>query len=100
LLKIQSFTFDLLRPPPPGPSTKERAEVKRVARELPKRLNQLLAFNWRQKSSVRLQITFSIEGVFDTGLLRAYNKPLYEQKCSDLFESYSERDAGVDNTAA
>ena len=33
-------------------------------------------------------------------LARAYDKPLYEQKCSAIFEhvseSYPERDAGVD----
>ena len=40
-----------------------------------------------------------IEDTLDTGLPRAYDKPLYEQKCSALFEhifeSYPERDAGV-----
>jgi len=42
--------------------------------------------------------------VLDTGLPRAYDKPLYAQKCSALFEhiyeSYPERDAGVYGTAA
>lgn len=41
----------------------------------------------------------AIEDVLDTGLPRAYDKPLYEQKCTALFEhvyeSYPERDAGV-----
>jgi type I restriction enzyme R subunit len=35
----------------------------------------------------------------DTGLPRVYDKPLYEQKCSALFEhifeSYPERDASI-----
>lgn len=39
------------------------------------------------------------ETSLNTGLPRAYAKPLYEQKCTTLsehiFESYPERDAGV-----
>ena len=53
----------------------------------------------RQKSSARSQLKPAIEDVLDTGLPRAYDKPLYERKCSALFEhiyeSYPERDAGV-----
>jgi len=49
--------------------------------------------------SDRSQIKLPIEDMLDTGLPRAYGKPLYQQKCSALFEhlyeSYPERDAGV-----
>jgi type I restriction enzyme R subunit len=73
--------------------------VKKVARELLTRLKQLLVLNWRQKSSARSQLKLAIEDVLDTGLPRAYDKPLYQQKCAALFEhvfeSYPERDAGV-----
>jgi type I restriction enzyme R subunit len=45
----------------------------------------------------------AIEDVLDT-LPPAYDRPLYAQKCSALFEhvyeSYPERDAGVYSTAA
>lgn len=55
--------------------------------------------NWRQKSSARSQIKLAIEDLLDTGPPRSYDKPLYEQKCSALFEhryeSYPKRDAGV-----
>ncbi len=68
------------------------------------RLKQLLVLNWRQKSTARSQLKLTIEDVLDTGLPRAYDKPLYEQKCSALFEhifeSYPERDAGVYASAA
>jgi len=41
----------------------------------------------------------TVAGVLDTGLPRAFDKPLYEQKCSALFEhiyeSYPERDTGA-----
>ncbi len=80
-------------------SPDERAEVKKVARELLNRLKQLLVLNWRQKSTARSQLKLTIEDVLDTGITRAYDKQLYEQKCSALFEhvyeSYPERDAGV-----
>jgi len=53
----------------------------------------------RQKAAARSQLKLTIEDVLDTGLPRAYDKPLCEQKCSALFEhiyeSYPERDAGV-----
>jgi len=91
--------FDILTRPAPELSDAERAEVKQVARELLNRLKQLLVLNWRQKSTARSQIKLTIEDVLDTGLPRAYAKPLYEQKCSALFEhvfeNYPERDAGV-----
>jgi type I restriction enzyme R subunit len=65
----------------------------------PRRLKQLLVLNWRQKSAARSQLRLAIEDVLDTGLPRAYDKPLYEQKCSALFEhiyeSYPERDTGI-----
>ena len=63
------------------------------------KLQQLLVINWRQKSAARSQIKLAIEDVLDTGLPPVYDKPLYEQKCSALFEhvyeTYPERDAGV-----
>jgi type I restriction enzyme R subunit len=91
--------FDILTRPAPELSSQERAEVKKIARELLARLKQLLVLNWRQKSSARSQIKLAIEDMLDTGLPRAYDKPLYQQKCSalfeHLFESYPERDGGV-----
>jgi hypothetical protein len=94
--------FDILTRPAPELSRDERAEVKKVARELLNRLKQLLVLNWRQKSSARSQIKLTIEDVLDT-LPAAYDRPLYAQKCSALFghmyESYPERDANVYVTA-
>lgn len=90
--------FDILTRPAPELSADERAEVKKVTSELLNRLKQLLVLNWRQKSSARSQIKLAIEDVLDT-LPEAYDRPLYAQKCSALFEhiyeSYPERDAGL-----
>ena len=91
--------FDILTRPAPELNTEERAEVKKVARELLARLKQLLVLNWRQKSAARSQLKLTIEDTLDSGLPRAYTLELYQQKCSVLFEhvyeSYPERNAGV-----
>jgi len=67
------------------------------------RLKQLFLCNWRKKSGTRAQLKLAIKDTLDTGLPRAYGKPLYEQKYSALFEhiyeSYPERDANVYATA-
>jgi type I site-specific restriction-modification system R (restriction) subunit len=91
--------FDILTRPAPELSADERAEVKKVSRELLNKLKLLLVLNWRQKSTARSQLKLTIEDVLDTGLPRTYTPELYRQKCSALFEhvyeSYPERDAGV-----
>ena len=93
-----NFRRTLTRPAPEL-STEERAEVKKVARELLTRLKQLLVLNWRQKSTARSPLKLAIEDVLDTGLPRIHTPELYQQKCSAIFEhvyeSYTERDAGV-----
>ena len=99
LTEEELVILDILTRPAPELSDDERTEVKKVARELLNQLKQLLVLYWRQKSSARSQLKLAIEDVLDTGLPHAYNKPLYEQKCSALFEhifeSYPERDTGV-----
>ena len=95
----EQVIFDILTRPSPELTTEERAEVKKVARELLARLKQLLVLNWRQKSAARSQLKLAIEDTLDTGLPRAYTPELYQKKCSALFEhvyeSYPERNAGV-----
>jgi type I restriction enzyme, R subunit len=96
--------FDILTRPAPELSAEERAEVKKVARDLLNRLKQLLVVNWRHKSAARSQIRLAIEDMLDAGLPRVYSPDLYQQKCSAVFEhvyeSYAERDQGVYATTA
>ena len=91
--------FDILTRPAPELSTEERAEVKKVARDLLARLKGLLVLNWRQKSAARSQLKLAIEDTLDSGLPRAYTPEIYSEKCSAVFEhvyeSYPERGAGV-----
>jgi type I restriction enzyme R subunit len=78
--------FDILTRPAPELSADERAEVKKVARDLLARLEGLLVLNWRQKSAARSQLKLTIEDMLDNGLPRAYTPELYHQKCSAVFE--------------
>jgi type I restriction enzyme R subunit len=86
--------FDILTRPAPELSTEERAEVKKVARELLERLKQLLVLNWRQKSAARSKLKLAIEDALDTGLPSAYTPELYRQKCSAVFEHVYESYTG------
>ncbi len=91
--------FDILTRPAPELTTEERAEVKKVAREMLARLKDLLVLNWRQKSAARSALKMAIEDALDVGLPRAYAPEMYRQKCSAVFEhvyeSYPERNTGV-----
>ncbi len=91
--------FDILTRPAPELSVEERAEVKKVAKELLGRLKSLLVLNWRAKAAARSQLKLAIEDTLDTGLPRAYSPDIYRQKCSALFEhvyeQYPERDSGA-----
>jgi type I restriction enzyme, R subunit len=82
--------FDLLTRSSPELTTEERAEVKKVARELLTKLKQLIVLNWRQKSAASSKVKMAIQDVLDTGLPHAYSKEIYEQKCTLLFEHFYE----------
>jgi type I restriction enzyme R subunit len=91
--------FDILTRPAPDLSTEERAEVKKVAKQLLERLKELLVLDWRKRQAARARVEDAIKDLLDTGLPSAYSTDLYKQKCSALFEhfyeSYPERDANV-----
>ena len=78
--------FDILTRPAPALTTGERAEVKKVARELLARLKDLLVLNWRQKAAARSALRLAIEDALDAGLPPAYTSAVYLQKCTALFE--------------
>ena len=78
--------FDILTRPAPTLSSEERGEVKKVARELLERVKNLLVIDWRRRQNSRARVEDAIKDVLDTGLPRAYDKALYEEKYSALFE--------------
>ncbi len=91
--------FDILTRPAPDLSSDERAEVKKVAKELLARLKQLLVLDWRQKSAARASLRMEIEATLDQGLPGVYERQLYADKCAAVFEhvyeNYPERDSSV-----
>ena len=91
--------FDILTRPAPELSTEERAEVKKVAKQLLERLKELLVLDWRKRQSSRARVEDAINEALDEGLPRAYSTDLYKRKCSAVFEhfyeSYPERTANV-----
>jgi len=91
--------FDILTRPAPELSTEERAEVKKVAKQLLERLKELLVLDWRKLQAARARVEGAIKDLLDTGLPGAYSADLYKQKCSAVFEhfyeSYPQRDVNV-----
>ncbi len=91
--------FDILTRPAPELSTEERAEVKKVAKQLLERLKELLVLDWRKRQSARARVEDAIKDTLDSGLPRAYSTDFYKQKCSAVFEhfyeNYPERDANI-----
>jgi type I restriction enzyme R subunit len=82
--------FDILTRPAPELSTEEQSEVKKVAKQLLERLRGLLVIDWRKGQSGRARIENTIKDLLDEGLPRAYDKDLYDQKCSAVFEHFYE----------
>jgi type I restriction enzyme R subunit len=78
--------FDILTRPGPELTTEEHDEVKKVARQLLQRLNELLVIGWRQRVGSRARVRLAIEDALDEGLPRAYSKELYQTKCTAVFE--------------
>jgi len=95
--------FDILTRPAPELSTEERAEVKKVAKQLLQRLKDLLVLDWRKRQAARARVEDAIKDLLDTGLPPAYSPDLYKRKCSAIFEhfyeSYPDRDANAYATA-
>jgi type I restriction enzyme R subunit len=78
--------FDILTRPAPELRAEERAELKKVAKDLLAKLKQLLVLNWRRTVTARSRVKLAIEDMLDQGLPRAYTPDLYKQKCSAVFE--------------
>ena len=86
LSEEEQTIFDILTRPSPELTTDERAEVKRVASGLIKRLHDLLVIGWRQKVTTRAKVRLAIEDVLDDGLPRAYAAQQYEAKVEAVFQ--------------
>ena len=82
--------FDLLTRPQIDLTDKETAEVKKVAKELLQKLKkEKLVLDWRKQQTTRAMVLTTIKDALDD-LPRAYDKPLYEQKCDVVYQHFYE----------
>lgn len=95
LTESELTVFDILTRPGPELAPAEREEVKKVARQLLDRLNDLLALDWRRQIQARARVRLAIEDTLDLGLPHAYTPELYQRKCSAVFEHIYESYGGA-----
>jgi len=82
----QLVIFDLLTKPNLKLTKREETQVKKVARDLLDALKaERLVLDWRKKQQTRAAVQICIEQMLDK-LPSRYDKPLYEQKCSAVFQ--------------
>ncbi|MDH0081700.1 type I restriction endonuclease subunit R [Stutzerimonas stutzeri] len=85
--------FDILTKPVPELADKERAQVKKVCKELLETLKaEKLVLDWRKKDRARSDVRRTLEIVFDRGLPESYDEGIYNEKCDlafhHIFTSY------------
>lgn len=78
--------FDILTKPVPELADKERAQVKKVCKELLETLKaEKLVLDWRKKDRARSDVRRTLEIVFDRGLPESYDEGVYNEKCEMAF---------------
>lgn len=85
--------FDILTRPVPVLAEKEKAQVKKVCKELLETLKaEKLVLDWRKKDRARSDVRRTLEIVFDRGLPSSYDEGIYNEKCElafhHIFTSY------------
>lgn len=85
--------FDILTRPVPVLAEKEKAQVKKVCKELLGTLKaEKLVLDWRKKDRARSDVRRTLEIVFDRGLPESYDEGIYNEKCElafhHIFTSY------------
>lgn len=78
--------FDILTQPVPELAEKEKAQVKKVCKELLETLKaEKLVLDWRKKDRARSDVRRTLEIVFDRGLPESYDEDIYNEKCEMAF---------------
>jgi type I restriction enzyme R subunit len=86
LTEEQLAIFDLLMRPAPELTDEEISQVKRVAEELLSVLRQeKFVLDWRKEQATRAAVRVTVEEVLDR-LPEKYTQPLYQAKCSAVYE--------------
>ena len=98
LTEEQLAIFDLLTRPNVTLSERDRAQVKRVARDLLVTLkHEKLVLDWKKRQSARAAVQVAIRDVLDKELPDAYTRDLYEQKCDQVFQHIYDTYADADH---
>jgi len=92
--------FDLLTQPGPDLTPEERAEVKKVAKQLLEKLRKLFVLDWRRRRDSRAKVESTIKDTLDEGLPRAYSQALYDEKCAKVTEHVFKNLGGPNGAAA
>lgn len=90
LTEEELVIFDLLTRPGPDLSTKERNEVKKVARELLAKLSAVFVVDWQKTVHSRARIRDAIEETLEE-LPRAYTPDVFKAKAGAVFQHVYER---------
>lgn len=78
--------FDILTKPEIDMTTKEKEEVKKVARTLLQTLKEAkLVLDWRKRQRTRADVYATVKIVLDE-LPRAYTPEIYQQKCDMVYQ--------------
>jgi type I restriction enzyme R subunit len=79
--------FDLLTKPDLELTDKEKAQVKKVAKSLLKKIQEKLVIHWKRKQQAKAALRVSIEEVLDEGLPEsAYGRKLFSEKCEAVYQ--------------
>ena len=90
---------DILAKPEPDLIEKEKAQVKKVCKELLAKLKaEKLVLDWRNRQQTQAAVRQTVKLILD-GLPRAYTPALYEKKCDlafrHVYDSYAGAGASV-----
>lgn len=78
--------FDILTRPVPELADKEKAQVKKVCKELLETLKtEKLVLDWRKKDRARSDVRRTLEIAFDRGLPDSYDEVIYNEKYDMAF---------------
>ncbi|WP_258359445.1 type I restriction endonuclease subunit R [Moorella sulfitireducens] len=79
--------FDILTKPEPELTGKEKAQVKKVVRELLATLKrEKLVLDWRKRQQTRAAVLITIQDYLDRGLPRVYTPEIFERKCNQVYQ--------------
>ncbi|MEW6063995.1 MAG: type I restriction endonuclease subunit R [Bacillota bacterium] len=79
--------FDILTKPEPKLTAKDKAQVKKVIRELLDTLKrEKLVLDWRKRQQTRAAVLITIQDSLDRELPRAYTPEIFNQKCDLVYQ--------------